>query len=224
MRRALRWLGWIAAALIAMPLLAVAAVLVLANVGAGRTFIETQTAALTGGMVRIKGLAGRFPDAMRIGRIEVADSKGVYVTVQDAVLDWSPLKLLKGVAAVDQLTAARIDVPRLPESSGSSSTESSSFSLPVPVELGRLHVDAASIGAPVAGVAATLALDGSGHLRTLAEGTVQLAARRLDSPGDYRVNGSISADHIQANVQANEPPSGLISAIAKLPDLGAVRI
>ena len=32
-------------------------------------------------MVRIEGLAGRFPDALRVGRIQVSDAKGPYVTI-----------------------------------------------------------------------------------------------------------------------------------------------
>ncbi|MFO1027627.1 MAG: translocation/assembly module TamB domain-containing protein [Acetobacteraceae bacterium] len=224
MRRALKWIGAIIGVLLALPVLAVVGVLAFANMDAGRRVIEQQTDSLTGGMVRLQGLSGRFPDSLRIARIEVADAKGVYVTVENAVLDWSPLKLLTGTAVVHQLTATKVDVPRLPESSGEPSKSSSSFELPVQVQLDRLHVDRASIGAPVAGAAADLALDGSGHLTTLTTGTVELAARRLDSPGDYRVNGSISADRIEANVQANEPPKGLISSIAKLPDLGAIAV
>ncbi len=82
----------------------------------------------------------------------------------------------------------------------------------------------ATVGEAVAGAAATLALEGSGHLTTLTEGSVQLTASRLDSPGEYTVSGTIGADHIQADVQANEPKQGLIASIAKLPDLGDIHI
>ena len=74
------------------------------------------------------------------------------------------------------------------------------------------------------GVAATLALDGSATLPTLTEGTIQLDVQRLDSPGHYAVNGSVTSDAIQATVKADEPAKGLISGIAHLPDLGAIAI
>ena len=51
-------------------------VAVVANTDPGRRFIEQQTASLTGGMVRIQGLAGRFPDALRAEQIQVSDAKG----------------------------------------------------------------------------------------------------------------------------------------------------
>ena len=108
----------------------------LANTDSGRRLIETRTKSLTGGMVTIQGLGGRFPDALRAGRIEVSDYKGAYVTVSGAALDWSPLKLIGGVAQVDQLQAARVDFARLPKSESKAATgkSSSSFSLPVRVD------------------------------------------------------------------------------------------
>ncbi len=127
------------------------------------------------------------------------------------------------IAQIDQLQADRLDFYRLPEykSTGSSS---GSFNLPVQVDLRHLHVGQAVVGAPVAGVAATLALDGSATLPTLTEGTIQLEASRLDSPGHYAVDGKVTSEAIEATVKADEPAKGLISGIAHLPDLGVVTI
>ncbi|MBE7159009.1 MAG: DUF490 domain-containing protein, partial [Rhodospirillales bacterium] len=151
--------------MLAIPVLAVAALLVLANTNPGRQLIESQTASLTGGMVRLTGLSGRFPDRLRVSKIEVADAKGVYVTVAGVTLDWSPLQLVHKTASVQLLQAQSLDVSRLPESSGTSKTSSSSsFNLPVRVMLQRLQIDRATIGAPVAGVAAVLGLAGSAQI------------------------------------------------------------
>jgi translocation and assembly module TamB len=221
----LKWAGLAVLVLLALPVLAVAVVLVAANVDPGRRFIERETASLTGGMVRIDGLAGRFPDALRVGRIQVSDAKGPYVTVSGVVLDWSPWKLLGRTALVDQLQANRLDLVRLPESENNTSGSSGgSFNLPVHVDLRHLHIGQAIIGAPVAGVAASLALDGTAALQTLEAGTIQLDVRRLDSPGHYAVNGHVTPEAIQATVTAEEPAKGLISSIAHLPDLGAISI
>ncbi len=226
-RRILKWVGGVVLVLLALPVVAVVAVLALANVDFGRRLIETQTKSLTGGMVSIEGLGGRFPDALRAARIQVADYKGAYVTVSDVVLDWSPLKLLGGVAQVDRLRAAKVDFARLPESESKPATtskSSGSFSLPVRVVVRSLQVDQASIGAPVAGAAAILALTGSADLPALTEGTVHLDARRLDSPGTYAVNGTVTQHDIQATVTANEPAKGLIATIAHVPDVGPLAI
>jgi translocation and assembly module TamB len=222
-RRLLKWVLGTLLILLAVPLLAVVVVLILANIDPGRRLIESETASLTGGMVRIEGLAGRFPDALRAGRIQVSDAKGPYVTISGLILDWSPLKLLRRTAWIDLVQADRLDFARLPESESKTSS-SSSFNLPVQVNLRHVHINQAVVGAPVAGVAATLALDGSAELPTLTEGTLQLDVERLDGQGHYAVSGRVMADDIQATVKANEPAKGLISGIAHLPDLGAISI
>ena len=223
-RRILKWLFGIVLVLLALPVILVVLVLLIANVDPGRRLIENQTASLTGGMVRLQGLAGRFPDALRVGQIQVSDAKGPYVTVSNVVLDWSPLKLLRRIAQVDRLRADRVDFTRLPQSESKTSSSGGSFSLPIRVDVRHLHVDQAEIGAPVAGVAATLAVDGAADLPTLTQGTVQLDVRRLDSPGHYAVDGRVTPDDIRATLKADEPARGLISSAAHLPDLGAIKL
>ena len=224
MRRLAKWGAAIVLIVLAIPVLGVAIALAVANVDPGRRFIEREIDSLTGGMVRIQDLAGRFPDALRIGRIEVLDAKGPYVTVSALTLDWSPLKLTRRIARIDLLQAERLEFSRLPESGSKKTSSGGSYNLPVQIDLGRLHVDQAVIGAPVAGVAAILALEGSAQLPTLSEGTVQLDVRRLDSPGHYAVNGRVTSADIRASIGANEPAKGLISSVAHLPDLGAIQI
>lgn len=223
-RRPLKWALAVVLVILAIPILAIVLVAIAANIDAGRRLIEQQTASLTGGMVRIQGLSGRFPDALHARQIQVSDAKGPYVTITDLTLDWSPLQLVHRIAQIDDLQADQVDFPRLPESESKTSSGSSSFNLPVRVDLRHLHVAKAVIGAAVAGAAATLSLDGSANLPTLTEGTVQLDATRLDSPGHYTLNGQVTSAAIQAKLTADEPANGLISEIAKLPDVGAVTI
>lgn len=223
-RRAIKWTSGILLLLLSIPVLAVIAVLVLANTGPGRHLIETETASLTGGMVRIEGLGGRFPDKLRTAKIIVSDAKGPYVTVSDLVLDWSPLQLLHKTAQVQVLQAQGLDVARLPESSGKQSTSKSSFSLPVHVDLQHFQIEHATIAAPVVGVPAALRLTGSAQIQSLQDGTVRLAANRLDSPGQYNVAATLTPQTLEASVTADEPAKGLISSIAHLPELGAIAV
>ena len=223
-RRLLKWVAAIILVLLAVPVLAVVAVLILANTDPGRRLIQDRAASLTGGMVRIDGLGGRFPDALRVSQIQVWDAKGPYVTISGLTLDWSPLTLLRRTARIDRLQADRLDFSRLPESESQTSSSGGSFSLPVRIDLRHLHIDQAVIGAPVAGTEATLALDGAATLPTATEGTIQLDVRRLDSPGHYALDANITPLAIQATVKADEPAKGLISSIANLPDLGAISV
>ncbi len=211
-------------ALIGVLVVAVAVILIGANTGPGRRFIESEIASLTGGMVDIKGLAGRFPDNLRVHQIQVSDAKGPYVTITDLAIDWSPLKLLQRTALIDRLQADQLEFSRLPVSESKKTSSGGSFDLPVQVDLRHLHIAKAIIGAPVAGTAASLALDGSADLKTMTDGTIQLDARRLDSPGHYVLNGHLTPSLIQAKAEVDEPAKGLISSVAHLPDLGAITI
>jgi translocation and assembly module TamB len=137
--RVAKWIAIFVLVLLAIPVLAVLLVTVAANIDAGRRFIEQQTASLSGGIVRIEGLSGRFPDALRARQIQVSDAKGPYLTINGLVLDWSPLKLVRRIAQIDQLQADRLDFARLPESE-SQTSGGGSFNLPVQVDLRHLHV------------------------------------------------------------------------------------
>src|SRR5262245_41477380 len=129
MRRAAKWLGWIVAGVIGIPLLLIAFVFAAANTEIGQREIENLIPTLTGDTVRIAGLSGRFPDALRIDHVALRDPAGDYATVAGFVFDWSPLQLLDGRIAVDRLAAANVEVMRVPggQSSGGS------ISLPIPV-------------------------------------------------------------------------------------------
>src|SRR5690242_2237699 len=172
MRRAAKWLAWILAILIGVPVFLVIVVLLGANTGPGRNLLVRLTPSITSGQVALADLSGRFPDALKVGTIELRDTKGAYLTLHDVVLDWSPLRLASGVLDIDQLTAASGMLARQPEPSSSSSKSSG---LPVKlavkhVQLGRFEIAPAVIGIPVA-----LGLEGSGRLDSYTAGAGQLS-------------------------------------------------
>ena len=86
MRRAAKWIGWVLVALAALPVL----LLIVVNTPPGRQALVWLTPRLTGDTVRLAGIAGRFPDALRVARVELRDPQGAYATVDDLALDWSP--------------------------------------------------------------------------------------------------------------------------------------
>ena len=116
MRRLFVWVAGCAAVLIAVPILAIAIGLLAANTDPGRRLIERSVAQLTGGTVRIEGLSGRFPDNLRIARIDIADPSGPYGRILDASLQWAPTRLLSGRVDVALLEAKQVDLSRLPAS------------------------------------------------------------------------------------------------------------
>ena len=80
------------------------------------------------------------------------------------------------------------------------------------------------LGAPVAGVAATLAITGSATLRTLTKGTVHLDAAAWTARATTSSAVAQPRTRSRPRVTADEPANGLISTIAHLPDLGAIAI
>ena len=227
MRTLLRIVGWVLGVLILVPVFAVLAAILLLNIDPGRRLVERLAGQLTGGQVEIAGLSGRFPDALRLAHAEVHDAQGPWIILDNVALDWSPLALLHREARVDLLTAERVQVPRLPVSQPATKPQPASsqpFSLPVHVTVASLHIARAEIGAPVAGVAAVLALDGRAHLASLQDGDADVTIDRLDSAGSYEVHGKIDPAHLAARLAVNEPPHGLIASIAKLPDIGAITL
>jgi len=224
LRRALKWAGGIALALVLLPVVLVGVVLLGLNTGVGARQVEALTARFSGGMVTFRDVSGIFPQAPRVGRVEVRDSKGVWLTLDDIALDWSPTRLLGRNARVERLVVGRVTVARLPVSSPPPATGPSSFSLPVRVDIERFIVARIDLGAEVAGTPASLSAEGVAHLASLTDGQAEIALRRLDGEGTYMVKGRIDASGLAADVAAREAAHGLLAGIAKLPDLGALDI
>ena len=222
-----RIVGWLLAVLVLLPVFVVLAAVLLLNLDPGRRLVERLAGQLTGGQVVIAGLGGRFPDRLRLAHAEVHDAQGAWLLLDGVALDWDPLALLHKEARIELLTASGVQVPRLPVSSPAAakpSADSQPFSLPVRVSVEAIRIARAEIGAPVAGVAAVLALDGRAHLASLQDGDADVTIDRLDSAGSYEVHGAIDPTHLTAKLTLAEPPHGLISAIAKLPDIGAITV
>lgn len=224
MRRTTRWTVWTVAVLLGLPLFLVVLVLVAANTESGRDLIERAVPKLTGGKVTLTGLAGQFPNALRIARIEVRDHAGPWLVIDHLTLDWSPSRLLAKVAEIDRLEAGHIAVERLPAPSSAPSSGSSTVSLPISVTMRALHVDRLDLAPPVAGTAAAVAINGAAHLASIEQGDVNLSVRRLDQAGAYAVQGRANPAGLDAHLTAQEPAHGLMSSMARLPDLGALSV
>ncbi len=224
MRRLLRILLIVLAVIVAIPVLLVAVVLLLANIGPGRALIESQVASLTGDAVRIAGGGGRFPDALRLAHLELRDKDGTYASVDGLALDWSPLRLIGREALIDRLSATHVDFARLPVASAPASKSSSGFNLPVSVTVRQLAVDRLDLGAPLAGKPVALTVGGSAALASLQQGSADITLHTLAGDAQYVVKGNLSPSRIDAIATVREPAKGLISGLAGLPDLGAIAL
>lgn len=222
MPRAIKILAWTIGVLLVLPLVLIALVLTIPNVDWGRHLIEDTTARLTGGKVVLSGLAGHFPDDLRVARIELREGETPWLVAEDVALRWSPTRLARKALDVELLHAGRIQLLRLPPPSPKESNKP--FELPLRVDVARIEVTKLDIGAPIAGTAASATLEGHVHAASLQDADVALTVQRLDSPGRYALNAHIDPENLKADLDAAEPAGGLLAGLAKLPDLGALSI
>ena len=231
LRRILKILAYAVGGLLGLVVLLLAIVLIGANTGPGRRLIETETASITGNTVRLQGVAGRFPDRLRVATVELADTQGVWLTIRGLSLDWHPLALLTRDIRVDRLAAASIDVPRLavpnPHAKPAPAGKSGSLDLPLGLHLAVLDLPDIAIGAALTGGHA-LGLGVHGHadiaslqpilagptLDTLPDTDLDLRLTNRGGPGTYELAGHITPGAIALNLKADEQGRGLIATFA----------
>ena len=178
-----------------------------------------------GRTVRIVGFEGAFSSAASIDEITIADAEGVWLTLTDVVIDWNRAALLRGAIEVNELSAATIELPRLPlpVETDLPDPEATPFSLPdlpVSVRIGALDIDNVSLGEPILGEATTLSLEGSA---TLADGSgeAMLAATRTDDKtGTFTLDAAFTAAEraLRLNLALSEGQDGIAARLMNLPD------
>jgi translocation and assembly module TamB len=224
MRRRYQLLLWIALALIALPLLLATGVYVAANTAAGRGWIERLTAELTHGNVQLSGLEGHFPEQLRLKRLELRDPQGLWLSLDELQLQWSPAALLSYRADVALLTAAHVEMARAPAYPNDHKPPSGPHHWPQ-VRVNRLEVARADLGAPLTGTPVAFNLQGSGVWFSLQQASLQLEARRLDAvPSIYRVSAQFDARQLQGQLDLQEDAGGPLAHLAQVPDIGALSI
>ncbi|MCW8307383.1 translocation/assembly module TamB domain-containing protein [Acidiphilium sp. PA] len=215
MRRALKIIGIIIAILIALPIVAVIALDITLNTGAGRSFAASKIDRLTGGEVKITGLSGHFPKYIAARRISIADAKGTYLTIDNIVLRWSPFALLHRAADVQNLTAQSIDLTRLPVASKTKPKSKSSTGIPIKSAIiDHLAIAHLAIGKPVIGHAIALRLRGHAVATSLTHIQLALAATSLDQPGQYDIHTTVDPQTVAAKIALHEPQGGLIESLS----------
>lgn len=216
MRRTFKIIGIIVAILFAVPIVAVIALDIVLNTGAGRDFAARKIGSFTGGEVEITRLSGHFPNDIAARRIAIADREGVYLTIDDAVLRWSPLALIHRALDVRDLTARTVDFRRLPAPPLKKPKKPSKpFGLPIRsaridhIAIGRLAVSKAVAGQPIA-----LRIAGHAVATSLTHVAVALDATSLDQPGRYRIDATIDRHNVDANIDLREAAGGMSESIA----------
>jgi translocation and assembly module TamB len=224
MPRAARIAAWSLGGLLILILIVIAAVMVIGNTAGGRRLLESETAKLTSGRVRIAGLGGSFPANIEIASLQLSDPKGIWMTAERVSVHWSPLALFGWDMHIDRLDIARADVARRPVSTTSKKgSTSSSSSLPA-VNIDEMSVDTLVLEPAAAGMGARLNVQGSLHYRSMTHAQASLVARRTNGTGDYEVALRVSRSQMAASLKLEEPVGGPLEHLVDVPDLGALSV
>lgn len=182
-----------------------------------------------GRAVNIDGFRGALSSAASFDRMTISDGEGIWLTLEDVVLDWNRSALLRGRLEVESLTAQRLDLPRLPITEGETlpDPEAAPFSLPdlpVSVELTQFEIAQINLGAPLLGEAAQLRLAASA-LFSDDEGDIDLTAERTDAKrGSFAIKANFERrDNIlELLLRLSEGQEGLAARLLSLPGLPSV--
>lgn len=212
----------VAGVLVGLPLLGLGTITVAANTNPGRHAIEQVVSWMSDGRIKVDGLSGRFPGALRARRIALGDQTGTWLTIEQARLDWSPARLIDGDLQITTLAATRVSVARLAETS---TTSKSSHAIPpVRIAINDFHIDRLDLAAPIAGTAASVSVKGNLHLQSLTQGAFALDVERLDGAGRYQMSGTIAPNAMTGRIDVSEPMHGPLAGLIGLPDLGPLSI
>jgi translocation and assembly module TamB len=218
MARILKIIAWALGTLIVLPIAVIAVLVLVGNMDSGRRLLEATIARVSGGDVVVAGLSGHFPDDLHVSHAEARDEQGLWMTAENVTLQWSPWRLLHRDVEIHLLRAGRVQLMHLP----SRDNKNEPFKLRGRIDVDRLDLDHVDIGAPIAGIAAVVNIQGDAHIVSLQNAVAALSVSRIDAPGTYKLNGRIDASALNAQLVAEEPAHGLLSGLARLPELGAL--
>jgi translocation and assembly module TamB len=211
-----------AAIVIALPL----ALLACLNLAPVQRLIERETPALTGGMVHLAGLHGRFPSAPRLDHLTLTDANGAWLTADAICLDWSPAALATFTARIDAATIGHLTILRQPLAAKPTTPArpAAPFHLPVTIDVASLTIARADIATAVAGVPFAASLHATALIRSLQNGRADLTVTRLDAAGAYHVDGVLTPSAVTGHLSLHEPARGLLAALGKLQSPGPIDI
>ena len=239
-RRAGRFALIAAGSLVGIGVLATAVLLVGANTGPGRRLLVRQTESLSGGMVTLTDLSGRFPDNLRVKTLAIHDRQGAWLTLHDVRFDWSPMAMVWRQARIYVFSASALDIPRLPVSDPAAKPVAPASSAPSALRLGvdirKLEVGRINVGAALAGQPASFRVSGHGRLANidpvinglslpkLPRSDIGLQVTRLDQPGQISLATTTGAGKLALHLHADEGTGGFVATRLGMPQLAPIAL
>ena len=223
----LRLLGGLVAALIT---LFVVVILVGGFSRTGSQFLADRIAALVSTDNRQIVLSGTGPllsSQFSVDRITISDSEGVYASIDDLALDWTPRDLIRKRFTAERISARQVTISRAPLPSAEPQPETNEpFSLPVEIDVAAIELPLVEIGAAL--VERDFALSARGSLQIIGDTIAsQLTAGRLDEPGNNAVVELLYAPNVnqlRISLDYQEPAAGPLGQLLQVPGQPALEI
>lgn len=179
--------------------------------------------------VILRGFEGALSSQATATQLTIADSQGIWLTLNDITLDWSRASLLRGAVSVKALTAGEIIVARAPIPDPDLPTpEARGFALPelpVSINVKKLEATRLVLGESLLGqafegsIVASINLDGG-------DGNTTLQILRTDDGPDGKVDLTAAysnADQSLAlDLRATEGAGGIAATLLALPGAPSV--
>lgn len=182
--------------------------------------------------VDITGFEGALSSAASFDRMTISDEEGIWLTLEDVVLDWNRSALLRGALEVNELSAARIDIARapnpveatLPDAEATPFTFPQLPELPVSVAIDAIAIEQVILGAPLLGEAVQLQMNASATLDDAGLDLAFKADRTDNKRGAFDIKANLSRDDNQLDlaVVLSEQEGGLVATLLNIPENPAV--
>ena len=200
-------------------------------------FLTTKIQELLSGAgrdVNIVGFTGALSSSASFERLTIADNDGIWLTMEDVVLDWNRSALLRGRLVVQELSAARIDIPRLPktEKDALPDAEATPFTfpqlpeLPVSIDIEALNIAQLTLGEALVGQAVELQMNARATLNDDGLDVAFKANRTDGTRGVFELTTKLSRDEdiLETLLQLSEDEGGLTSTLLNIPDNPSVEL
>ncbi len=214
-----RWLRWLSA----LALLLVAALGVV-TIGLhsqwGRNLAARQLSKTTfanGLRISVGRIEGSLFGASKLIDVRAYDTKGEFLRIPEAALDWRPLAYARGHIDVRLLHAPRMLLERVP--AFKVSTTNGPLLPDIDIDIARLQIDRLEAAPEVSGERRLLQLDGSGHIAngraqaTLKGGALVEAGSLGGDRIDLTLDALPAANKLALNLQLDAPSGGVLAAL-----------
>ena len=189
---------------------------------------------LSGGgrTVTVTGFSGAFSSQAQMDSLTVADTQGVWLTLNKVTLDWSRASLLRGVVDVSELSADEVIVARkpLPDPNAVPSPEATGFALPelpVSVTIKTLQAKRIVLDASVMGQRIEGALIASASLEN-GNGSANLSLTRSDNGPAGKLALTIafnnSSKQLDMDLDLTEGAGGIAANLLDIPEKPSVEL